>query len=185
MLFLWSLSDRMSPQDSRIFLSALADLINAMVWVVAILLPITNCLCFLKYYEIFSHQRKLMVFHWRLSYSKFLGLFSVGWSFSIMLVSTRPPTSKSSRPFNNPLVTVPKAPITIGIIVTLNIIIIIIIIITTICRSSSSSISIFTYLYRKHSKSQHALKGNTWSFKKMYRISWEIEEKMSTDPQRC
>ena len=34
------------------------------------------------------------------------------------MVSTRPPTSKSSSPFNNPLVTIPKAPITIGIIVT-------------------------------------------------------------------
>ena len=34
------------------------------------------------------------------------------------MVSTRLPTSKSSRPFNNPSVTVPKAPITIGIIVT-------------------------------------------------------------------
>ena len=34
------------------------------------------------------------------------------------MVSTRPPNSKSSRPFNNPLVTVPRAPITIGIIVT-------------------------------------------------------------------
>ena len=34
------------------------------------------------------------------------------------MVSTRLPTSNSSRPFNNPLVTVPKAPITIGIIVT-------------------------------------------------------------------
>ena len=34
------------------------------------------------------------------------------------MVSTRPPTSKSSLPFDNPLVTVPKAPITIGIIVT-------------------------------------------------------------------
>ena len=34
------------------------------------------------------------------------------------MVSTWPPTSKSSRPFNNPLVTVQKAPITIGIIVT-------------------------------------------------------------------
>ena len=33
------------------------------------------------------------------------------------MVFTRRPTSKSSRPFNNPLVTVPKAPITIGIIV--------------------------------------------------------------------
>ena len=34
------------------------------------------------------------------------------------MVSTRPPTSKSSRPFNNPLVTLPKASITIGVIVT-------------------------------------------------------------------
>ena len=36
----------------------------------------------------------------------------------IWMVSTRPPTSKSSRPFNNPLIIVPKAPITIGKIVT-------------------------------------------------------------------
>ena len=34
------------------------------------------------------------------------------------MVSTRPPTSKSSSPFNNPLVTVLEATITIGIIVT-------------------------------------------------------------------
>ena len=34
----------------------------------------------------------------------------------VWMVSPWPPTSKSSRPFNNPLVTVPKAPITIGII---------------------------------------------------------------------
>ena len=34
------------------------------------------------------------------------------------MVSTRPPTSMSSSPFSNPLVTVPNAPITIGIIVT-------------------------------------------------------------------
>ena len=32
----------------------------------------------------------------------------------VWMVSTRPPTFKSSSPFNNPLVTVPKAPITIG-----------------------------------------------------------------------
>ena len=36
----------------------------------------------------------------------------------VWMVSTHPPTSKSSSPFSNPLVTVPKAPITIGIIVT-------------------------------------------------------------------
>ena len=34
------------------------------------------------------------------------------------MVSTRPPTSKSSSPFNNPLVTVPNVPIAISIIVT-------------------------------------------------------------------
>ena len=34
------------------------------------------------------------------------------------MVSTRPSTSKSFSPFSNPLVTVPNAPITIGIIVT-------------------------------------------------------------------
>ena len=34
------------------------------------------------------------------------------------MVSTRLPISKSSRPFSNPLVTVPNAPITIGIILT-------------------------------------------------------------------
>ena len=36
----------------------------------------------------------------------------------VWIVSTRPPTSKSSRPFNNPSVTVPRAPITTGTIVT-------------------------------------------------------------------
>ena len=34
------------------------------------------------------------------------------------MLSTRPATSKSSSPFDNPLVTVPKSPITFGIIVT-------------------------------------------------------------------
>ena len=66
MVFHWSLSDSKSPQVSRILLSLLAVLSNAVVW----------------------------------------------------MVSTRPPTSKSSRPFSKPLVIVPKAPITIGTIVT-------------------------------------------------------------------
>ena len=35
------------------------------------------------------------------------------------MVSTRPPISKSSSPFNNPLVTVPKAPITIVLLLIL------------------------------------------------------------------
>ena len=67
-----------------------------------------------------------MVFHWGLSDSKspqvsrtLLSILAVLSNAAIWIVSTLPPTSKSPRPFNNPLVIVPKAPITIGIIVTL------------------------------------------------------------------
>ena len=66
-----------------------------------------------------------MVFHWRLSDSKspqvsrtHLSILFVFNNVVVWVFSTRPPTSKSSRPFNNPLVTVKKAPITTGIIVT-------------------------------------------------------------------
>ena len=66
-----------------------------------------------------------MVFHWSLNDSKSrqvsrtrLRILIVLSTAVVWLVSTRPPTSKSSRPFNNPLVIVPKAPITIGKIVT-------------------------------------------------------------------
>ena len=66
MVFHWSLSDSISPQDSWILLSILAVLNNIVVW----------------------------------------------------MVYTCPPTSKSSSPFSNPLVTVPRALITFGKIVT-------------------------------------------------------------------
>ena len=66
-----------------------------------------------------------MVFHWSLSDSKFpqisrtlLSILTVLNNAVVWMVSTRPPTSKSSSPFSNPLVTVPNAPISIGIIVT-------------------------------------------------------------------
>ena len=66
-----------------------------------------------------------MVFYWSLSDSKSpqvsrtrLSILAVLSNAVVWIVSTRPPTSKSSRPFNNPLVTVPNAPITIGTIVT-------------------------------------------------------------------
>ena len=66
-----------------------------------------------------------MVFHWSFRDSKslqvsrtLLSILAVLKNFVIWMVSTRPPTSKSSSPSNDPLVTVPKAPITIGIIVT-------------------------------------------------------------------
>ena len=67
-----------------------------------------------------------MVFHWSLSDSKspqvsrtLLSILAVFNNAVVWMVSTRSLTSKSSRPFNNPLVTVPKAPIAIGIIVTI------------------------------------------------------------------
>ena len=61
-----------------------------------------------------------MVFPWILSDSKSPQVSETLLSILVVLnnaVSTRPPTSKSSSPFSNPLVTVPNAPITIDIIV--------------------------------------------------------------------
>ena len=66
-----------------------------------------------------------MVFHWRLSDSKYpqvsrtlLSILAVLNNAVVWMVSTRLPTSKSSSPISNPLVTVPNALTTIGIIVT-------------------------------------------------------------------
>ena len=66
-----------------------------------------------------------MVFHWSLSDSKspqvsktLLSIMVVFNNAVVWMVSTRSPTSIYSRPFNNPLVTVLKAPVTIGTIVT-------------------------------------------------------------------
>ena len=62
-----------------------------------------------------------MGFHWSLSDSKSPQVSRTRLSnAAIWIVPTRPQTSKSSRPFNNPLVIVSKAPITIGTIVTFN-----------------------------------------------------------------
>ena len=74
--------------------------------------------------QTFSHERQLMVFHWSLSDSKsqvsriFHSILAVLNNAIIWMVSTCPPTSKTSSSFDNPLVLVPKAPKTIGIIVT-------------------------------------------------------------------
>ena len=66
-----------------------------------------------------------MVSHWSLSHSKSpqvsrprLRILAVLSNAVVWIVSTRPQNSKSSRPFNNPLVIVPKVPTTIGTIVT-------------------------------------------------------------------
>ena len=65
-----------------------------------------------------------MVFHWSLSDSRspqisrtLLSILAVFNNVVVWMVTTRPPTSKSYSPFSNPLVTVPNAPIIIGIIV--------------------------------------------------------------------
>ena len=80
-----------------------------------------------------------MIFLWSLSDIKspkvsrtLLSILVVLNNVVVWIVSTRPPISKSSSPFNNLLVTVPKAPITIG-----TTIIIIIIIIIILLRSFS------------------------------------------------
>ena len=66
-----------------------------------------------------------MVFHKSLSDSEspqvsriLLSILAVLNSIVVWIISTRPPTSKSYSPFDNPLVTVPKAPITTVLIVT-------------------------------------------------------------------
>ena len=66
-----------------------------------------------------------MVFHWSLNDSKSpqvsrtrLRILAVLSNAVVWIVSTRPPTSKTSRPFNNPSVNVPNEAITIGTIVT-------------------------------------------------------------------
>ena len=71
----------------------------------------SNCLLLYS----FSHQRQLIIFHWSLSDSKCpevsrtrLGILAVFNNAVVLIVSTRPSTSKSFRPFNNSLVTVLK-----------------------------------------------------------------------------
>ena len=66
-----------------------------------------------------------MVFHRGLRDNKFpqvsrtlLSILAVLINAVVWMVSSRPPTSKSSSPFCNPLVTVPNAPTTISMIVT-------------------------------------------------------------------
>ena len=65
-----------------------------------------------------------MVFHWRLSDSRspqvsrtLFSILAILNNAVVWMVSTRPSTYKSSRPFHNLLVTVPKAPISVDIIV--------------------------------------------------------------------
>ena len=76
-------------------------------------------------FRVFHINVSWWFFHWSLSDSKSpqvsrtrLRILVVFSNAVIWIVSNRQPYSKSSRLFNNPLVIVPKAPITIGTIVT-------------------------------------------------------------------
>ena len=81
---------------------------------------IVQFIAYYNYYylllESFSHQHQLIVFQWSLSDCKFPQIPKA--FLSTLAVLNNAVFSKSSSPFNNPLVTVPKAPITIDIIVT-------------------------------------------------------------------
>ena len=98
MVSLWSLSDSKSPHVSKIFLSILADLNDAVVY----------------------------------------------------MVSTRTLISKSSTPFNNHLVTVPRAPITIGITVTF-IFLVFFFFFNSLVRSRNSSFLSFSFNFSQWS----------------------------------
>ena len=76
-------------------------------------------------YESFSHQHLLTAFHRRLSDHKsprvsrtLLSIMADLNNAVVWMSSTRPLISKSSSPCTNPLVTIPSAPIAIGITVT-------------------------------------------------------------------
>ena len=76
-------------------------------------------------FDSFSHQRLLMVFHWSLRDSKFpqvsrtlLSILDDLNNVVVRMVFTHPLIFTSSSPSIDPLVTVPRAPLTIGITVT-------------------------------------------------------------------
>ena len=202
MVFHWSLSDNNSPQVSRTLLSILANLNNAVIWMVSTRPPMSkSSSSIINPLVTYQAQQLLLIslslscsiFFCSLARSRYLSFFSLSFSFTlwsagtakstirqvlffcrwlslgvviiiiiiiysfrvfhisiswwsftgvwvtkkshqvfrtllsilavlnnavVWMVSTRPPTSNSSSPFNSPLVTVPNAPIMIGIIVT-------------------------------------------------------------------
>ena len=94
-------------------------------YLLLLLLFLLLLLLLLLFLESFSHQRQLMVFHWKLSESKspqvsrtLLGILADLNNVVVRMVSTCPLICKSSCSLINPLLSVPRAPITIGINVT-------------------------------------------------------------------
>ena len=116
----WTVSILSWISNSPRFVSSLAGVVMKRVQLLLLLL-----LLLLLFSPLGFFTSELMVFHWSLSDSKSpqvsrtrLRILAVLSNAIIWIVSTRPPTSKSSRPFNNPLLIVLKVPITIGTFVT-------------------------------------------------------------------
>ena len=97
-------------------------------WSFSLYLHITNIYYFVVSYLFLLLLLLLLFTHWvfHISFTwwfftrarTLLSILAVLNSSLVWMVSILSPTSKSSSPFNNPLVTVPKAPITIGTIIT-------------------------------------------------------------------
>ena len=131
---LGSLSNNKSPQVSRIRLRILTVLNNAVIWIVSTRLPTSKSSR--PFNNPFATVPKapitiiiiiiiIIITPWEFFTSDLADGLSLEFEWQQVLndivawmISTRPPTSKSCSPFNNPLVTVPKVLTTIGIIVT-------------------------------------------------------------------
>ena len=147
MVFYWSLCDSKSPQVTGTLLSILAELNNAVIWIVStcslqVLLylvtvpssPITMGITVTVIIIIiivlllanYSLQRLLVVFHWSLSDNKSPQVAKILVCFLTSLTNTvdwivpiRPSICNSSSPLSKPLRAVPSAHIAFGITLTL------------------------------------------------------------------
>ena len=99
-------------------------------WILSLLLFLTHTVCVRHLWDIIIYLLEFFTsaladglsleFEWHKSsqFSRTLrSILAILKNVVVWMVSTRQPTSKSSRPFSHPLFTVPNAPITIGIIV--------------------------------------------------------------------
>ncbi len=115
MVFHWSLSDSKSPGIFSVF------------WPFSIMLSfgwspfgrqLLLLLLLLEFFTSANADGLSLEFEWQQVSRTLLSILAVLNNVVVWMVSTHPPTSKSSSLFNNPLVTVLNGTITIGIIVT-------------------------------------------------------------------
>ena len=82
------------------------------------LIDIIIIIYYLKFFTSALADDLSMEIKWPQVSRTLLSILAVLNNAVVWMISTRPPASKSSSPFNNPLVIIPKASIAIGIIVT-------------------------------------------------------------------